>query len=191
MVFISTTLNGSSKLRSLPFLLITAKVPNDDETAARPPSPGAFVQHQAPSLANARTPRRVVLHTIPLQGAIKKASCWVLAATEENKKDYRRFLSHEDIESWYLAFALRITRSNSFLKCRRHEDWDGWIPLEIWSFHCIQIHQLITILTSMKKGMPSWFLKLIKCVKRIILPSYKSQTIPASLCKWAMNKEVR
>jgi hypothetical protein len=93
MVFISTTLNGSSKLRSLPFLLITAKVPNDDETAARPPSPGAFVQHQAPSLANARTPRRVVLHTIPLQGAIEKASCWVLAAMKKIKKITEGFLA--------------------------------------------------------------------------------------------------
>ena len=35
---------------------------------------------------------------------------------KENKKDYTWAVSHEDIGSLNLAFALRITRANSFLK---------------------------------------------------------------------------
>ena len=44
---------------------------------------------------------------------------------KENKEDYTRASNHIDIGDLNLAFALRITKANSFLKCCRHETWLG------------------------------------------------------------------
>ena len=38
---------------------------------------------------------------------------------KENEKNYTRASSHSDIGDLYLAFALRITKANSLLKCWR------------------------------------------------------------------------
>ena len=37
--------------------------------------------------------------------------------TKKMKKNYTRASSHSDIGDLYLAFALRITKANSLLKC--------------------------------------------------------------------------
>jgi len=44
---------------------------------------------------------------------------------KENEKDYTRASSHNDIRDFLMGFSLRITKANSFLKCCKHEPWEG------------------------------------------------------------------
>ena len=80
-------------------------------------------------------------------------------------KDYTKSSSHSNIEFLCLDFALKITRANSLLKCRRQPTKEGGISSEIRSFICIYILQQKRMMTSMKKGRLSWALTSSKAKK--------------------------
>ena len=55
--------------------------------------------------------------------------------------------------------ALRITWAKSILKCLSPSWMEGWTCRNIASFRTDQISQQIDIITSIKKGRGSWFMK--------------------------------
>jgi len=122
----------------------------------------------------------------------KKQSPLQLGNKERNEKnigDYMRASSHEDIRDLFLFFALRITKANSLTKCWKHADVDVWISLKMKSFRYIQIHQLMTMILSMKKGSASCNFKFSRVVNGV-RTHHKANSGPTSLGKVAMNKQV-